>query len=154
MEKVLVSACLLGAPVRYDGTSKAVQHPLLSRWQQEGRLIALCPEQAGGLSTPRAPAERQGERVITVQGQDVTAAFLRGAQHALSTCLRHNISFAILKENSPSCGVTQAYDGSFQGQLVTGEGVTTALLRQHGIAVFSEQQLERLEQRLKKILSR
>lgn len=155
MDKILVSACLLGAPVRYDGASKAIEHGLLTQWLQQGRLVPLCPEQAGGLSTPRPPAERVGERVITVQGQDVTPAFLQGAEQALAVCIKHKIRFAVLKENSPSCGSTTAYDGTFQGKLIAGQGVTTERLRQQGIEVVSEMQLAQLAEKLdKKILSR
>ncbi|MCO7521091.1 MULTISPECIES: DUF523 domain-containing protein [unclassified Pseudomonas] len=155
--KVLVSACLLGQPVRYDG--RASGHPdLLQRWQAEGRVVPLCPEVAGGLSTPRPPAEIAGgqggqvldgqAQVLTVTGEDVSAAFMAGAQLALALVRRHGIGVAVLKSGSPSCGNRLTYDGSFTGMKVTGEGVTTALLRREGVLVFSELELDQAAQAL------
>ncbi|MFQ1807773.1 DUF523 domain-containing protein [Aeromonas veronii] len=141
VHKVLVSACLLGQPVRYDGQSKGIVSDWLSA---EGRALAFCPEVAGGLPTPRPPAERQGERVVTASGVDVTAEFDRGAELALEICQTQGIRFALLKEGSPSCGSGRIYNGRFEGVSVAGEGKTTALLRRHGIAVFSEDQLAEL----------
>ncbi|PWB31702.1 DUF523 domain-containing protein [Pseudomonas sp. SDI] len=157
MHKVLVSACLLGQPVRYDG--RASGHPdMLQRWQGEGRVLALCPEVAGGLPTPRSPAEIPGgqgsavlegqAQVLTVTAEDVSAAFLAGAQIALALVRRHGIRIAVLKSGSPSCGNLQTYDGTFSGTKVRGEGVTTALLRREGVQVFSELQLEAAAQAL------
>ncbi|MDD2049655.1 DUF523 domain-containing protein [Pseudomonas putida] len=158
MYKVLVSACLLGQPVRYDG--RASGHPdLLQRWQSEGRIVPLCPEVAGGLPTPRPPAEIPGgqgaavlegeTQVLTVTGEDVSAQFLAGAQRALELARRHGIRIAVLKSGSPSCGNALTYDGTFTGTKVAGEGVTTALLRRQGVQVFSELELEAAEQALK-----
>lgn len=150
MQKVLVSRCLLGHPVRYDGGASG-PYAQLARWQDEGRVVALCPEVAGGLPTPRAPAEIPGGQgadvlagrvpVVDVTGADVSAAFLAGAQVALQLVRRHGIKVAILKANSPSCGNLETYDGSFSGIRVAGEGVTAALLRREGVQVFSELQL-------------
>ncbi|WP_448549517.1 DUF523 domain-containing protein [Thalassotalea fusca] len=142
MKKILVSSCLLGDAVRYDGHHKAIKHSLLCQWQSEGRIVAICPEVAGGLPIPRPPAEIIEARVIDCSGEDVTSAFNLGAQLALKLCQQHEISVAILKESSPSCGSSQVYDGSFSDRTVSGEGVTTQLLRQHGIRVFNENQLE------------
>ncbi|MFM5682492.1 DUF523 domain-containing protein [Aeromonas veronii] len=144
VHKVLVSACLLGQPVRYDGQSKGIVSDWLSALGAEGRALAFCPEVAGGLPTPRPPAERQGERVVTASGLDVTAEFDRGAELALALCQAQGIRFALLKEGSPSCGSGRIYNGRFEGVSVAGEGKTTALLRRHGIAVFSEDQLVEL----------
>ena len=144
VHKVLVSACLLGQPVRYDGQSKGIVSDWLSALGAEGRALAFCPEVAGGLSTPRPPAERQGERVVTASGLDVTEEFDRGAELALAICQTQGIRFALLKEGSPSCGSGRIYNGRFEGVSVAGEGKTTALLRRHGIAVFSEDQLAEL----------
>lgn len=141
VHKVLVSACLLGQPVRYDGQSKGIVSDWLRELGAEGRVLAFCPEVAGGLPIPRPPAERQGELVVTASGLDVTAEFARGAALALETCQQQGIRFALLKEGSPSCGSGRIYNGRFEGQSVAGEGMTTALLRRHGIAVFSEDQL-------------
>ncbi|MGL4353675.1 MAG: DUF523 domain-containing protein [Aeromonas popoffii] len=142
--RVLVSACLLGQPVRYDGHSKGIVSDWLSALGAEGRVLAFCPEVAGGLPTPRPPAERQDERVVTASGLDVTAEFDRGAELALAICQVQGIRFALLKEGSPSCGSGRIYNGRFEGVSVVGEGKTTALLRRHGIAVFSENQLAEL----------
>ncbi|MNF78042.1 hypothetical protein D3C85_1012920 [compost metagenome] len=142
--RVLVSACLLGQPVRYDGQSKGILSDWLSSLGAEGRTLAFCPEVAGGLPTPRPPAERQGELVMTASGLDVTAEFDRGAELALEICLAQGIRFALLKEGSPSCGSGRIYNGRFEGVSMAGEGKTTALLRRHGIAVFSEDQLPEL----------
>ncbi|MGE7993804.1 DUF523 domain-containing protein [Pseudomonas sp. NPDC089554] len=152
--KVLVSACLLGQPVRYDG--RASGHPdLLQQWQAEGRVVPLCPEVAGGLPTPRPPAEIPGgqgaqvldgqAQVLTVVGEDVSAAFLSGANQALALVRRHGIRVAVLKAGSPSCGNRLTYDGTFSGAKVPGEGVTTALLRREGVLVFSELELDAAE---------
>lgn len=142
--KVLVSACLLGQPVRYDGQSKGIVSDWLQMLGAEGRVLAFCPEVAGGLPTPRPSAERQGERVVTASGLDVTVEFARGAALALETCQQQGIRFALLKEGSPSCGSGRIYNGRFEGVSVAGEGMTTALLRRHGIVVFSEDQLPEL----------
>ena len=149
--KVLVSRCLLGHRVRYDGGASG-PYAQLAQWQAEGRVIALCPEVAGGLPTPRAAAEIPGGQgvevlagkaaVITTEGEDVTEAFVSGAQQALALVERHGIRIAILKANSPSCGNRLTYDGSFSGVKVEGQGVTAALLTRAGVQVFSELELE------------
>ena len=150
-EKILISACLLGEPVRYDGKSKQVNNSLLERWRAEGRLVVICPEVRGGLPVPRPAAEvlnanardvLDGKGAVhTRQHDDVSRFFLAGAQHALDLCHQHRIKIAILKENSPSCGSSFIHDGGFTGKLVPGEGITTALLRQSGIKVFNENQV-------------
>ena len=149
--KVLVSRCLLGHRVRYDGGASG-PYAQLAQWQDEGRVIDLCPEVAGGLPTPRAAAEIPGGQgvevlagkasVITTEGEDVTEAFVSGAQQALALVERHGIRIAILKANSPSCGNRLTYDGSFSGTKVEGQGVTAALLTRAGVQVFSELELE------------
>lgn len=134
MEKILVSACLLGEAVRYDGKDNLVESSLWQGWQQQGRLVGICPECAGGLPTPRPPAEiqapdpKQAIRVITETGEDVTDAFVRGAEAALRLARKENIRFAILKARSPSCGKGLIYDGSFSRTLSEGDGITAALL--------------------------
>ena len=138
---MLVSACLLGLPCRYDGKEKA--HPavrsLLER--EDLTLIPVCPEQLGGLPTPRPPSERRGERVITRTGADVTEQYRRGAQQTLRLAQLYGCDCAVLTERSPSCGSGRIYDGSFSGTLTDGDGVTAELLRQHGIAVWGESEL-------------
>lgn len=139
MPKILVSACLLGEAVRYDGQSKPLRWPELSVWQQAGQVVSCCPEVAGGLPVPRPPAECQPDgRILTVHGEEVTAAFVRGAQQALALCRQHDIRIALLKEASPSCGSGVVYDGRFVGQQIPGQGLTARLLREAGIAVYSE----------------
>ncbi|WP_375740995.1 DUF523 domain-containing protein [Pseudomonas boanensis] len=157
MQKILVSRCLLGQRVRYDGGTHGPFGPL-ERWQVEGRIVPLCPEVAGGLPTPRAPAEipsGQGARVLegelpvmTDDGQDVTAEFVAGARIALDLVATHGIRMAVLKARSPSCGNRENYDGSFSGTRVAGEGVTAAALRRAGVEVFSEEELDEAVARL------
>lgn len=146
---LLVSACLLGQPVRYDGRAQAIHSSVLLRWQEQGRVFSYCPEVAGGLPVPRPAAELQANgQILTRSGEDVTDAFRRGAAQALTLCLQHGIRLALLKARSPSCGNHQIYDGRFRGQLIAGEGVTAALLRRHGISVYSEFELSELEAQL------
>ncbi len=159
LRKILVSACLLGQPLRYDGSALAPDSERLARWQGEGRLVPLCPEVAGGLPVPRPPAEIRGGSaadvldgrvpVMTNAGGDVTAAFIAGAESALALCREHDIGVAILTESSPSCGSSRVNDGGFRGRKIAGEGVTTALLRRHGIAVFSQHELAGVERWLR-----
>lgn len=157
MEKILVSQCLLGMPVRYDGGAHG-PFDLLRRWQSEGRIVSVCPELAGGLPTPRPPAEvagGQGAEVLarrvsvrTVDGEDVTRQFLQGAHAAVKLVRQHGIRYAVLKARSPSCGSLETYDGSFSGRRVPGEGVTAAALREVGVQVFDETRLAELEKLL------
>ena len=145
MKKILVSSCLLGEPVRYDGKSKPLLHKLLELWLQQGRIISFCPEVAGGLPTPRAAAEINSDgRVLNAAALDVTEQFNLGAQQALLRCVHNQISFALLKEGSPSCGRNRIYDGSHRGIKIAGMGVTAKLLEQNGIRVFSEDQIDEL----------
>jgi uncharacterized protein YbbK (DUF523 family) len=152
VEPVLVSACLLGQPVRYHGGSAECRDPILQRWLAEGRVIAVCPEMAGGLPAPRPAAEirpsqdgvrvlRAGARVIDAAGADVTSAFARGAEQTLAIARARRVQIAVLKEGSPSCGSGYVYDGSFSGTRAPGMGVTAACLAEAGVRVFSESQL-------------
>ena len=134
--KILVSACLLGCPCRYDGQSKPCA--ALLELQKEHTLIPVCPEQMGGLATPRPPAERQAEGVFTQSGTDVTEQYRRGAEETLRLYRLYGCDCAILKEKSPSCGSGQIYDGSFSRRLTAGDGVTAALLKANGIPVYGE----------------
>jgi uncharacterized protein YbbK (DUF523 family) len=138
--RVAVSSCLLGAPVRYDGRDKKSGHPILQRWLDEGRVIPVCPEMLGGLGTPRPPAEIDGQgRVVTPDGADVTAAFEAGAR----AVAEHGTIVAVLKDGSPSCGSSFVYDGTFSKTRVEGgTGVTAAMLRARGVAVFSEEEID------------
>ncbi|MBA4542661.1 DUF523 domain-containing protein [Thermoactinomyces sp. CICC 10521] len=144
--KKVVSACFAGIHCRYDGRHNAVE--AIQKLIREGEAIPVCPEQLGGLSTPRNPAEIVGgdgddvlegkARVIDNQGNDVTDAFIRGAYETYRIAKTVGANEAILKEKSPSCGSCCIYDGTFQGKTNPGAGVTTALLRRKGIKVISE----------------
>lgn len=142
MKKVLVSACLLGDAVRYDGRSKGAPHPVLERWLREGRVVKVCPEVAGGLPVPRPPSEIQPDgRVVASTGADVTAEFDRGAAEALRLAREHHVACAVLKEGSPSCGSGFIYDGTFTKTARPGQvGVTVRALQAAGVRVFSELQ--------------
>jgi uncharacterized protein YbbK (DUF523 family) len=143
MIRILVSACLLGEPVRFDGRDKRQADPRWVRWQAEGRLVPFCPEVAGGLPVPRPPAEIQADgRVVDEGGVDRSREFERGAESALEAFRAEGCALAILKEGSPSCGVHRIYDGTFTRTAIPGSGVTTALLKLHGLAVFSEAELD------------
>jgi uncharacterized protein YbbK (DUF523 family) len=145
MFKVVVSACLLGAPVRFDARDKLCDHPVLRRWIDEGRVVSACPEMLGGLGTPRPPAELVNDgsrRVFTRDGDDVTREFEAGAAATARIADEEGVRVAILKSNSPSCGSGFIYDGTFTGTRVPGDGVAAAQLRRQGIAVFSEEQLD------------
>lgn len=140
--KILVSACLLGVACRYDGQSKPC--PGIEELMERHTLIPVCPECYGGLPTPRPPAERRGERVITQNGLDVTVQYQKGAQEALRLARRYGCTWAILKERSPSCGAGTVYDGSFTHTQIPGDGVTARLLEANGIHVIGESQLDQL----------
>ncbi|WP_068546277.1 DUF523 domain-containing protein [Thalassotalea crassostreae] len=144
MEKILISSCFLGNKVRYDGKAKALVHPQISTWQQQGRLVVVCPEVAGGLSVPRAKAEQQAGKVINNLGQDVSAEFQHGADLALQLCQRYNIRYALLKEYSPSCGSHEIYDGNFNDTKIKGQGVTAKLLTANNVEVYSELNIAQL----------
>lgn len=133
----LVSACLAGRPCRYDGAACPV--PELKRLVDAGLGVPVCPEELGGLPTPRPPAEIKHGRVINANGEDVTAEFERGAEIVLEIARRHDLSLAILKARSPSCGVGPIYDGAFSRTLTPGAGVTADKLRRNGIKVCSEE---------------
>lgn len=140
--KLLVSACLLGTCCRYDGASKA--HPLARELAERHTLVPICPEQLGGLPTPRPPAERRGTAVVTQSGADVTEQYRRGAEEALCLCQMLGCQAAVLKERSPSCGHGVIYNGTFSGALAAGDGVAAELLASRGIPVYGESQIERL----------
>ncbi|MFI7422933.1 DUF523 domain-containing protein [Nonomuraea sp. NPDC049684] len=152
MQRILVSACLMGRRVRYDGGAKTSADALLANWRAEGRLVVFCPEVAGGLPVPRPAAEIEGgaggaavlsgaARVLASDGSDVTAEFVAGARAALEAARSAGVRLAVLKEGSPSCGALAIHDGTFAGRRVPGQGVTTALLEAHGVRVFTEDQL-------------
>ena len=135
----LCSACLLGEKCRYDGGSKP-NEKIIALSKKE-KLIPVCPEQLGGLPTPREPAEQRAEKVFTISGKNVTLQFENGAKQVLKIAKQLGIKEAILKQRSPSCGAGQIYDGTFSGKIIRGDGVTTALLKKNGIKVSSEEDL-------------
>jgi uncharacterized protein YbbK (DUF523 family) len=150
MQKILISACLMGENVRFDGKNSKNSSEIIKKWQKDGCLVVFCPEVSGGLPVPRPPAEIQpDERIITVEGSDVTAAFEQGAEKALDLCREHHIHIAILKEGSPSCGSALISDGHFSHTKISGQGVTTQLLEANGIFVFSENELDQAEKYLR-----
>ncbi|GAA1513691.1 DUF523 domain-containing protein [Sphaerisporangium rubeum] len=162
MERILVSACLMGRPVRFDGQAKTVHDALLATWRAEGRLVPFCPEVEGGLPVPRPPAEIEGgvggpavlagsARILTAEGADVTRHFLAGAQAALAVARSMNLKLAVLKDGSPSCGTLRIHDGTFRGRVTPGSGVTAALLSVHGVRVFSEAHLAEAATYLKEL---
>ena len=142
--KLLISACLLGEPCRYDGKSKPLPAETLRRLRETYTLIPVCPEQAGGLPTPRVPSERRGDSVVSEAGTDVTAEYRAGAAFALELARRECVDAALLKARSPSCGKGEIYDGTFTRTLIPGNGVTAQLLTENGIPLYTEEELENL----------
>lgn len=140
--KLLVSACLMGIGCRYDGGNNQLIR--LAELMKKHTCIPICPEQLGGLPTPRPPAERQGTRVVTKDGQDVTEAFVKGTAEVLRLKDLYRCKCALLKERSPSCGCGQIYDGTFSGTLVEGDGLTAQMLKGAGVKVYGESQLGEL----------
>ena len=159
MDKILVSACLLGSPVRYNGSDRLVEHSLIALWREQGRIVPLCPEVAAGFPTPRPPAEIEpgllGDdvlagkaRIFEDTGADVTGTFLLGAEIALETALSQGCRFALLTDGSPSCGTSFVYSGRFDGIARAGSGVVAEILSQNGIEVFSESRIGELAEAL------
>ena len=149
MEKpvILVSACLLGVNCRYDGSGGQLAE--LGELMQWAQIVPVCPEIMGGLPTPRPPAERQGRRVITCEGGDVTREYARGAAETARLAKLFGARFALMKERSPSCGAGEIYDGSFGHVRVQGDGVASTMLKQQGIEVYGESRVWELIDRLK-----
>jgi uncharacterized protein YbbK (DUF523 family) len=133
---ILISACLAGYPCRWDGQAK--ENARIVELVRQGRAIPVCPEQLGGLGTPRKPSEIREGRVFSSDGQDVTAQFEGGARAVLAIARKYGCAEAILKANSPSCGCGRVYDGSFSGALVDGDGIAARLLKEAGIKVSTE----------------
>ena len=167
MEKILVSACLIGRPVRYNGSDKASgAADVLKLWQKEGRLVPVCPEVAVGFPTPRPPAEIQDKGVKSAKapdghdvlngkafvfeetGSDVTELYVKAANAAVILAKKHGCRHAVLTDGSPSCGSSFIYDGSFSGVKLSGMGTTTAALRNEGITVWAETQIRELAAQL------
>ena len=140
--RILVSACLMGVGCRYDGKSN--QLPQLEQLMKQHTCIPVCPEIFGGLPTPRVPAERQGSKIMTQDGQDVTQQFVQGTAEVLRLADLYHCKAALLKERSPSCGSGQIYDGTFTKTLTEGDGLTAEMLKRKGIAVYGESQIGEL----------
>ena len=146
MIKILVSKCLYGHnTVRYDGKDYALNDPRFLKWKEEGRMIPVCPEVMGGLPVPRPPGERLGDRILNKDGTDVTKEYTVGAKQAVKLAINEEVTFALLKLNSPSCGSKLIYDGSFTGTKIPGQGITTELLRASGYVVYGEDDLDIIE---------
>ena len=142
MEKILISACLVGDNVKYNGGNNL--SPKIDALLEKYELIPFCPEVEGGLSIPRTPAERKDGRVINQDGEDVTDAYYKGAELAFNICLYLKIKKVILKEKSPSCGSKIIYDGTFAHKEIPGMGITAEYLKEKGIEVYSEDDIDSL----------
>lgn len=139
MKKILVSACLFGNNCRYKGDN--CFNEKLAKLGEDAVLIPVCPEQLGGLSTPRNPAERVGEKIISSVGKDVTEEYARGANLAVQIAKANSVDYCVLKANSPSCGKGVIYDGSFTGKKTSGNGITVEMLLKEGFSVFTEDEI-------------
>lgn len=142
MEKILISACLVGDKTRYDGKSN--YNPKIRDLLYKYELVPFCPEVEGGLKIPRNVSEIKEEKVFDINGKEVTKYFVRGAEAALNICKYLQIKVAVLKENSPSCGTHNIYDGNFQNKKIRGKGITAKLLENNGVKVISEEEIDSL----------
>lgn len=138
-DPILGSACLLGVKCAYDNEIHSNEKVI--DLVSEKNLIPICPEQLGGMNTPRTAAEIKNDKVITKDGEDVTSSFKKGAKEVLKIAKLLNAKKAVLKQRSPSCGCGQIYDGTFSGEIIAGDGVTTKLLKENGIEVISDENL-------------
>ena len=141
MEKILISACLVGDKVKYDGKSN--YNPLIQELLEYYELVPVCPEVEGGLSIPRDPCELVKGRVLTQKGRDCTFQYEQGAEKVYNICMYLGIRVAILKDKSPSCGSTTIYDGSFSHKEIKGDGVTSKYLKEKGIRVIPDTEIEK-----------
>lgn len=148
MKKILVSACLYGQHVRYDDGDVPCLDERFIKWKEEGRLVPICPEVFGGLPTPRPDSGRVGNKVVTGSGVDVTKEYEIGANESVRLAKRYEVAFAIMKQDSPSCGSKYIYDGTFTDTKIPGEGLATEKLRNEGILVFDEEEIDKAEQLL------
>ncbi len=146
--KILVSSCLLGKNVRYDGKNNLIDHKIF----QENQIFPICPEVDGGLPTPRPPSEIVKDKIINIHGEDVSKFFQNGANLALSLAKKQGIKIAILKSKSPSCGKDKIYDGSFSKKLISGDGLTAKTLIENGIKVFDETELDEAREYIKNLI--
>ena len=143
MKKILVSECLYGGRiVRYDANDVTETNPIFLKWKEEGRLIPICPEVFGGLPTPRPDSQLVEGKVMTGAGADVTAEYTAGAEEALRLAKENDVVFAVMKQDSPSCGSKFIYDGTFTDTKIPGQGLAVEYLRNAGFKVFAEEDLE------------
>ena len=142
MEKLLISSCLIGNNTKYNGKNNYIKE--IEQLKLKYELIPICPEVLGGLSIPRDPSEINNDKVISINGRDVTKEFNIGANKALNIALLNNIKYALLKDGSPSCGNTYIYDGTFKNNKIDGIGITTKLLKSHNIKIYNENNLNEL----------
>lgn len=133
-EKILVSSCLLGLNCKYSGGNNYAEE--IDAFLKDYEVIPICPEIMGGLPTPRPPAERVGDKVITNEGKDVTEQYSKGAKECLFLAQKYGVQKALLKRRSPSCGLGEIYDGTFRHNIVKGKGVTAELLEKNGIEII------------------
>jgi len=141
-EKLLVSACFVASGYKYDGGDN-IQEAIL-QLQEKYDFVLICPEVFGGLETPRLPSEQRGEKVVMIDGKDVTANFVKGAKKALELALANNVKKALLKAKSPSCGSGVIYDGTFSHTKIAGDGVAAKMLKEAGIKVYTEEEIAKL----------
>ena len=144
---ILVSACLLGEKVRYDGSDK--QNDFVLSLKKNHTLIPVCPESLGGLEIPRLPSEIVNDKVLRKDGLDLSVNFISGAMKAYETADKLEIDFAILKSKSPSCGYKEIYDGSFSGKLKDGNGIFTEILLKNNIRIFTENDIDKINEYIK-----
>jgi len=142
MEKLLISSCLIGNNTKYNGKNNYIKE--IEQLKLKYELIPICPEVLGGLSIPRDPSEINNDKVISINGKDVTKEFNIGANKALNIALLNNIKYALLKDGSPSCGNTYIYDGTFKNNKIDGIGITTKLLKSHNIKIYNENNINEL----------
>ncbi|MDR3255453.1 MAG: DUF523 domain-containing protein [Synergistaceae bacterium] len=151
MKKILVSECLYGGRiVRYDGGEVPENDARFLKWKAEGRLVPICPEVFGGLPIPRPDSQRVGDKVLTGTGKDVTKEYTSGATETLRLAQEHDVVFAIMKQDSPSCGSKFIYDGTFTDTKKEGQGLAVEYLRNADFKVFSEDDLDEAERLLAK----
>ena len=145
--KLLVSGCLLGENVRYDGKNSGIKEPMMQRLKDGFEIYSFCPEVSGGMPTPRVPSEiisMEPLKVINKEKEDTTHFFIKGAKNCLEFCKDNGIKIALFKSRSPSCGNRYVHGGKFNKKLVEGKGVTVTLLNSHGIKVFNEEEIKEL----------
>ncbi len=145
-QKILISACLLGQNVKYDGSNNSIlNNSFIKKLYDLDMLVPFCPEVEGGLPTPRIPVEIIDNKAINQDGEDKTYFFQKGAKKTLKLCKQNKIKYAIMKSRSPSCGSNQIYDGTFSHTLIEGDGICAKLLKDNGINVFTEESIKELE---------